>query len=103
MEAANVLAQEQISQESFRTFNDAYNTARSVLQRCVENASEERCDQYIAALIGLQQLSQAEFQALLREVETSLIKKEMTQEAFRTFMDAYKAAAATKGLSEPIV
>jgi len=103
VEAANALAQEQISQESFRTFNDAYNTARSVLQRCLENASEERCDQYIETLISLQQPSQAEFQSLLRSVETSLIKKEITQEAFRTFMDAYKAASETKGLSEPML
>lgn len=102
VEAANALATDQISQESFRTFNDAYSTARLVLQRCVENASEERCDHYIETLIGLQQPSQAEFLSLLRQVETSLIKKEITQEAFRTFMDAYKAASETKGFSEPI-
>lgn len=92
VEAANALAHDQISQESFRTFNDAYNTARSVLQRCIENVSEDLCDQYIAKLIGLQQPSQTELSALLQEVESSLIKKEITQESFRTFMNAYKAA-----------
>lgn len=99
VEAANALAQEQISQESFRTFNEAYHTTRSVLQRCVENVSEDLCDQYIARLINLQQPSQSEFYALLQEVESSLIQKEITQEAFRTFIDAYKAAAEAKGLS----
>lgn len=93
VEAANALAQNQISQESFRTFNDAYNTARLVLQRCVENASEDLCDQYIETLISLKQPSQQELQALLQQVEISLIKKEITQEAFRTFMDAYKATS----------
>ncbi len=89
IEAANALAQDQISQESFRTFSDAYNTARLVLQRCAENTSEDRCDQYIETLINLKQASHAELDALLEQVETSLIKREITQEAFRTFMDAY--------------
>ncbi|MBD1910047.1 MULTISPECIES: hypothetical protein [unclassified Leptolyngbya] len=94
VEAANALAQDQISQESFRTFNDAYETARAVLQRCVENISEDLCEQYIQQLIGLQQASESELYTLLQTVETSLIKKEMTQTSFRTFMDAYKAATA---------
>jgi uncharacterized protein len=91
VKAANALVQEQISQESFRTFNEAYNTARSVLQRCVENASEDLCDYYIEKLINLQQPAEQELYSLLQEVETSLIKKEITQESFRTFIDAYKA------------
>lgn len=92
VEAANALAQDQISQESFRTFNDAYNTARAVLQRCMENTSEDLCEQYIQQLISLEHASESEFYTLLQTVETSLIKKEITQESFRTFMDAYKAA-----------
>lgn len=63
-----------------------------MLQRCVENTSEDLCDQYIEKLIELQP-SRSEFQALLQAVETSLIKKEITQESFRTFMDAYRVAA----------
>jgi uncharacterized protein len=96
--AATALVQEQISQESFRTFNDAYNTARLVLQRCAENVSNDLCDEYIEKLMSLQQASEQEFYSLLQEVETSLIKKEITQEAFRTFMDAYKATSETKGM-----
>lgn len=99
VEAANALAQEQMSQEAFRTFNDAYNTARLVLQRCAENTSEDLCDHYIEKLMGLQQPSQNEFYALLQAVESSLIRKEITQESFRTFMDAYQAAAKANGLS----
>lgn len=93
VEAANAFVQDQISQEAFRTFNDAYNTARSVLQRCVENTSEDLCDQYLEMLIGLEQASPDELYALLQKVETSLIRKEITQEAFRTFMDAYQVAS----------
>lgn len=99
IDAANSLAKGEISQESFRTFNEAYNTARSVLQRCVEKASEDLCDQYIEKLIQLEQPSQSDFYTLLQEVETSLIRKEITQEAFRTFMDAYQAASEAKGIS----
>lgn len=93
VEAATALAQNRISQDSFRTFNEAYNTARSVLQRCLENHSEELCDRYIAQLINLKQPSPAELSTLLQQAETSLIKQEITQEAFRTFMDAYRATA----------
>lgn len=93
VEAATALAQNRISQDSFRTFNDAYNTARSVLQRCADNNSENLCDQYIAQLISLEQPGQTDLDSLLQQVETSLIKQEITQEAFRTFMDAYRATA----------
>jgi len=96
VEAASALAQEKISQESFRTFNEAYNTARLVLQRCAENTSEDLCDQYIKRLINLQSPTRSEFYALLQEVETSLIKKEITQESFRTFMGAYQAASKSE-------
>jgi uncharacterized protein len=99
IEAANALAQEQISQESFRTFNETYNTARSVLQHCIENTSEDLCDRYVEKLINLKQSSPAEFYTLLQEVETSFIQKEITQESFRTFIDAYKAATEARGLS----
>jgi uncharacterized protein len=98
IDAANALAQDQISQESFRTFNEAYNTARSVLQRCVDNASEDLCDRYIEKLIQLEQPSEQDLYALLQEVEACLIKKEITQESFRTFMNAYQATPEAKRL-----
>ncbi|BAU15603.1 TRAP transporter solute receptor, TAXI family [Leptolyngbya sp. NIES-3755] len=93
VEAATALAQDQITQQSFRVFNEAYNTARLVLQRCAENSSEDLCDRYIQTLISFQEPSQSDLSALLQQVETSLIKKEITQEGFRTFMDAYRATA----------
>jgi TRAP transporter TAXI family solute receptor len=103
VDAANSLAQGHITQESFRTFNEAYNTARAVLQRCLEIVSEDLCDQYIEKLIHLKNPTPADFYTLLQAVETSLIKKEITQESFRTFMDAYQAASREKGLPlEPI-
>jgi hypothetical protein len=102
IDAANALAQDQISQESFRTFNEAYNTARLILQRCLDNASEDLCDRYIEKLIQMKQPSEPDFYALLQEVEASLIKKEITQETFRTFMNAYQATSKAKGLPKVI-
>ncbi|MBE9010608.1 hypothetical protein IQ250_10355 [Pseudanabaenaceae cyanobacterium LEGE 13415] len=93
IEAATALAQDQITQESFRVFNDGYNTARLVLQRCAENTSEDLCDRYIQTLISFEEPSQSDLSTLLQQVETSLIKKEITQEGFRTFMDAYRVTA----------
>lgn len=101
IEAATALAQNQITQEAFRIFNDAYNTARLVLQRCAENTSEDLCDQYIQTLISLKEPSQADLYALLQQVETSLIKKEITQEGFRTFMDAYRATSRSIKHQQP--
>ncbi|GAA6623822.1 hypothetical protein [Scytonema sp. NUACC26] len=37
MKAAKALVEEQISQESFRTFNEAYKTVREVLERNLQS------------------------------------------------------------------
>ncbi|MDX2097804.1 MAG: TAXI family TRAP transporter solute-binding subunit [Leptolyngbyaceae cyanobacterium bins.59] len=98
-EAANAVVREDISQESFRTFNEAYKTTREVLERRREAASQELSDSYIQLLITLLQHPpnpvaeiQQSLNSILEKVETSLINKEISQESFRTFIEAYKMA-----------
>jgi uncharacterized protein len=96
-QAASALVTNNISQESFRTFNEAYKTTREVLERRMESASEELVDRYIAKMVGLLNpmppsaiVLQPELNQILKEVEGSLIRKEISQAAFRTFIEAYK-------------
>jgi uncharacterized protein len=96
-QAADALVTNSISQESFRTFNEAYKTTREVLERRTESASEELADRYIAKMVGLLNpmppsaiVLQLELNQILKEVEGSLIRKEISQESFRTFIEAYK-------------
>ncbi|MDX2216689.1 MAG: TAXI family TRAP transporter solute-binding subunit [Oculatellaceae cyanobacterium bins.114] len=96
-QAADALVRENISQESFRTFNEAYKTTREVLERCMDLASEELSEQYIKQLVDLLQnppedvtTTQEKLSDILKQVETSLIDKEISQESFRTFIEAYK-------------
>jgi TRAP transporter TAXI family solute receptor len=100
-EAANAVVQEQISQESFRTFNEAYKTTREVLVRRQEMISQELADKYIQQLIDLLQNSltdsldeqenlQQKIDEVLKQAEKSLINKEISQESFRTVIEAYK-------------
>ncbi|MBD2329856.1 TAXI family TRAP transporter solute-binding subunit [Alkalinema sp. FACHB-956] len=117
-QAATALVNEAISQESFRTFNEAYTTTRTVLDRRIAQASEELADRYIAQLVNLSQRStlptpppstqatssnpvassttqtvhQQELAQILEEIETSLLNKELSQESFRTCLDAYRLA-----------
>lgn len=95
-QAAKAVVRESISQEAFRTFNEAYKTTREVLERRVAIASEELVEQYIQQLIALVQSPatnsiEAELNQILQQVETSLIAKEISQESFRTFMEAYRS------------
>lgn len=103
-DAANALVREEISQESFRTFNEAYQTTGAVLQRRIELASEALTDQYIKQLIDLLHVTsstaphpvrlpstaQTELGTLLKQVKTSLMEKEISQGSFRTFIEAYR-------------
>jgi uncharacterized protein len=96
-QAAAALVTNRISQESFRTFNEAYTTTRAVLERRMAAASNELADRYIAKLISLLNpippsaiALQQEFNHILKEVEGSLTRQEISQESFRTFIEAYK-------------
>lgn len=106
-DAANAVVQEKISQEAFRTFNEAYKTTREVLERRRELASEELAEIYIRQLVNLLQNSPAdsknvqqkldELDTILQQVETSLIDREIFQESFKTFIEAYKMTRDSVG------
>ncbi|OUC13521.1 MAG: hypothetical protein B0A82_17140 [Alkalinema sp. CACIAM 70d] len=111
-QAATALVNEAISQESFRTFNEAYTTTRIVLERRITQASEELADRYIEQLVNLSQRSSQsqvnpstqpnpatasrvqheELSKILAAIETSLLNKEISQESFRTCLDTYRLA-----------
>jgi TRAP transporter TAXI family solute receptor len=99
-EAATNLVEEKISQESFRTFNEAYKTAREAIDREKQialQAQREVSADYIKALMRLmqdqqrgKQLVQRDLDQILEKASTDLVNDTMSQESFRTFVEAYK-------------
>jgi len=99
-EAADDLVDEKISQESFRTFNEAYKTARETIEREKLMALQDQREvsaMYIKDLIRLmqdkqqsKQLVQQELDQILENASTDLVKDRISQESFRTFVEAYK-------------
>jgi uncharacterized protein len=102
--AAKALFAERISQESFRTFNEAYKTTREAIERerqlakqAVENKQREISAEYIKAVVQLLQdnkqsknILQQELDKILEQVATDLVAENISQESFRTFIEAYK-------------
>ncbi len=102
--AAADLITERISQESFRTFNEAYKTTRESIDRErettyeeIEQKQREISAQYIKAAVALLQdktikkdLVQQELDKILEQVASDLIAENISQESFRTFIEAYK-------------
>ena len=102
--AAKALFAERISQESFRTFNEAYKTTREAIERerqlakqAVENKQREISAEYIKAVVQLLQDSkqsksilQQGLDKILEQVATDLVAENISQESFRTFIEAYK-------------
>ncbi len=102
--AAEALIAERISQESFRTFNEAYKTTREAIEREkeisyqeVEQKQREISAEYIKAVVGLLQdktisknLIQKELDQILEQVASDLIAEQISQESYRTFVEAYK-------------
>ncbi|MBW4667971.1 MAG: TAXI family TRAP transporter solute-binding subunit [Cyanomargarita calcarea GSE-NOS-MK-12-04C] len=102
--AAKALFAERISQESFRTFNEAYKTTREAIERerqlakqAVENKQREVSTEYIKAVVHLLQDSKQsknnikqELDKILEQVATDLVADNISQESFRTFIEAYK-------------
>ncbi|MEA5574680.1 TAXI family TRAP transporter solute-binding subunit, partial [Calothrix sp. UHCC 0171] len=98
--AAKALDVDNISQESFRTFNEAYKTARETIERQQQRAQQG--DNYIDAaiqLMGSRQISLEDRQNQLDQVfnnaAVALLNKQISQEAFRTFNEAYKTSRET--------
>lgn len=115
MKAARDLVNERISQESFRTFNEAYKTAREVLERRIsdmklqelqqqelllkeaETLRKENANHYIAEVFKVardKKISPKDaldrLNKIMQEAGQDLIDEKITQESFRTFTEAYK-------------
>ncbi|MBD2605091.1 TAXI family TRAP transporter solute-binding subunit [Scytonema hofmannii FACHB-248] len=102
--AADALILESISQESFRTFNEAYKTTREAIERekqfieqQIEDKQREISAKYIKAIVELlhdtketKGVLQQKIDGILKEVADKLILEEISQESFRTFIEAYK-------------
>ncbi|WP_235656156.1 hypothetical protein [Fischerella thermalis] len=102
--AAQALITERISQESFRTFNEAYKTTREAIEREkeisyqeIEQKQREISAEYIKAVVALLQdktiskdLLQKELDQILEQVASDLIGENISQESYRTFVEAYK-------------
>jgi uncharacterized protein len=104
-EAAAALLDKKISQEAFRTFNEAYKTTREAIERgreLLQSAIEQQQSQLLANHINEvvqllptnyqdKLLRQKELDAILQKVTSDLITKNISQESFRTFIEAYKS------------
>ncbi|MCS6959924.1 MAG: TAXI family TRAP transporter solute-binding subunit [Pseudanabaenaceae cyanobacterium SKYGB_i_bin29] len=115
MKAARDLVDEKISEESFRTFNEAYKTAREVLERRIQQMKEqqllqqelllkeaeamrkENADHYITEVLKVakeKKLSSTQaldrLDKIMQEAGYDLIDEKISQESFRTFIEAYK-------------
>ncbi|MFN3360074.1 MAG: TAXI family TRAP transporter solute-binding subunit [Pseudanabaenaceae cyanobacterium] len=115
MKAARDLVEEKISQESFRTFNEAYKTAREVLDRRIQDMKEqqllqqelllkeaetirkEKADHYIMEVLKVakdKKISPTQaldrLDKIMQEAGYDLIDEKISQESFRTFIEAYK-------------
>ncbi|WP_257999225.1 hypothetical protein [Fischerella thermalis] len=102
--AAQALIAERISQESFRTFNEAYKTTREAIEREkeisyqeIEQKQREISAEYVKAVVTLLQdktiskdLLQKELDQILEQVASDLIGENISQESYRTFVEAYK-------------
>jgi uncharacterized protein len=103
--AADALILESISQESFRTFNEAYKTTREAIERekqlieqQIEDKQREVSAKYIKAIVELlhdtketKDVLQQKIDGILKEVADKLILEEISQESFRTLSEAYRA------------
>jgi hypothetical protein len=104
--AAKALVDEKISQESFRTFNEAYKNTREAIERdkqvaqqSIEKVQRENAAKYIKIVVKLlrhrQQnqniIIQQKLDIILEQVVSDLVLENISQESFRTFIEAYKA------------
>jgi TRAP-type uncharacterized transport system substrate-binding protein len=95
--ASQALREDKISQESFRTFNEAYKTTREYIEREIESAQRHKSEQYINEVMHLLDFNQTRPEVLLKQLDTILIaaKNALTEdnvfsrESFRTFIEAH--------------
>ncbi len=108
-QAADALIQEEISQESFRTFNEAYKTSREALERDRQLTQQQKEQQqtetsakYIQEVVTLLQDNQEtrenlhlHLDEIMKQVANDLVRENISQESFRTFVEAYKTTRDT--------
>ncbi|MEO0986319.1 MAG: TAXI family TRAP transporter solute-binding subunit [Cyanobacteria bacterium J06639_14] len=101
---AKKLVDEDISQESFRTFNEAYKTAREKIERDIiaeaqkqQSVQQQKTAQHIQDMIRLSQANDSSYDdklehidAVLQRVLDDLAGDRISQESFRTFIEVYK-------------
>lgn len=102
--AADALVDERISQESFRTFNEAYKNTREAIERerqlaqqQIEQEQRKLSADHIDKVVKLLQYPkqskdflQQQLDKILQDVAADLIAKKISQASFRTFIEAYK-------------
>jgi TRAP-type uncharacterized transport system substrate-binding protein len=105
-EARSALDNEEISQASFRTFNEAYKSAREFIEHKIEDQQRSFSSLYIRELIDLLEPNQPKAalgkQALLQDIEQKLIDARrlldegvFSRESFRTFIETCNLARET--------
>lgn len=100
--AAADLVAEKISQESFRTFNEAYKTAREAIDRkklTLVKQQKDISDEYIKKVLALMkddsrapEAIQVALDLIMEAAADDLVGDKISQESFRTFIEAYKTA-----------
>ncbi|AFY56817.1 TRAP transporter solute receptor, TAXI family [Rivularia sp. PCC 7116] len=94
--AATALDKDSISQESFRTFNQAYKIAREAIERQKTREKQEISATYIEKVVTILihqhqgNILPPELNGILKEVAEKLIQGEISQESFQTFLQTYK-------------
>ena len=104
---ANDLVNEKVSQESFVTFHEAFKTARETIERKRITVKQQRKDlagEYVKQAIALMQDARAgsspsmilpKLEELLEQVTADLSNDAISQESYRTFMEAYKTVRSS--------
>ncbi|MEL6381096.1 MAG: TAXI family TRAP transporter solute-binding subunit [Cyanobacteria bacterium J06626_18] len=101
--AAKRLVNEDISQEAFRTFNEAYKTACEKIERDIETKAQyqqslqqQKTAQYIRDLVLVNQPQAFSYEdklnqmnQVLQQVLDDLASNRISQESFRTFIEVY--------------
>lgn len=109
---AKDLVEENISQESFRTFNEAYKNAVEGIERRRANRERELknvSDLYIREAIDLMQVpikdsayNLQKLDEIFKNIATDLVEGLISEESFRTFTEVYKSAREAIARQIPI-
>jgi TRAP transporter TAXI family solute receptor len=122
LEATQALVDERISEESFRTFNEAYKAAREVIEHQEQQLHEQRlnarrhaeqehhatqqrvADRYIKAIVAsihdehrAPELALAQLEGVLQHAANDLVSLRISQDSFRTIVATLHAAREAIG------